>query len=109
MDQREIESILYDLFAEKNILLSELDEVSKLLADETKSPKEIEELKKEKETLDYEIHELELDVGMYTEMMNKLYPSQIGECGFPCDGRCQQCRGSESYDPMYEIFTGGDY
>ena len=86
MDQRDIESILFNLESDKNDLLSELHEISELLKDE-----------------------LELDIAMYKEMMDKLYPSEIGACGFPCDGRCPQCGGSESYDPNSEVFTGGDY
>lgn len=109
MDQREIESVLSKLEDEKETLLSEMNEVNELLQDETTPTDDICRLKKEKETLEYEIHEIELDIGVYTEMMDKLYPTEIGACGFPCDGCCQQCGGNESYNPMYEVFTGGDY
>lgn len=109
MDQREIDSILFNLESDKNDLLSELDEICELLKDDKKSEKELTELKKEKEDIEYEIHEIELDIAMYKEMMDKLYPSEIGACGFPCDGRCPQCGGSESYDPSSEVFAGGDY
>jgi hypothetical protein len=109
MDQREIESILLSFEIEKTNLLSELDEVNECLTNEGKSQEEILELKREKEDLEYEIHEIELDSAMYREMLDKLYPSEIGSCGFPCDGRCPRCNGSESYDPNTEVFTGGDY
>jgi len=109
MDQREIESILLDLEDKKYKLLLEFQEVYELLNDERKTTEELEELTKEKEDIEYDIREIELDIAMYREMMDKLFPSEIGACGFPCDGRCQQCGGSESYDPNTEVFTGGDY
>jgi rubrerythrin len=109
MDQREIESILYDLNTKKNDLLLEFQEIYELLNDERKTTEELEELAKEKEDIEYDIREIELDIAMYEEMMDKLFSTEIGECGFPCDGRCQQCGGTENYDPMYEVFAGGDY
>jgi chromosome segregation ATPase len=106
MDQRDIEDILYNLNSEKDVLLSKLDEIDELLEDEKKTKEEIEDLKEEKETVEYDIQEISLDIAMYTEMMDKLYPSEVGACGLPCDGRCQQCEG---YEPLYEVFTAGDY
>ena len=109
MDQREIQDILFDLESKKDTLLSELDEVNELLQNEKNSVDEVRQLTSDKESLEYEIQELKLDIAVYTEMMDKLYPSEIGACGFTCDGRCQQCSGSESYTPLYEVFTAGDY
>ena len=109
MDQREIESILDNLETAKADLLRQLDVICELLEDDNRSEKDRLDLIDERVDIEYEIHETELDIAMYTEMMNKLYPSEIGACGFPCDGRCQQCGGFESYDPSTEVFTGGDY
>lgn len=107
MDPREIESILFDLNAEKDVLLSKLDELKELINDETKTNKEITDLTEELDTVEYDIEEVDLDIAMYTEMYNKLFPAVIGACGFPCDGNCSQCGGN--YDPLYEVFTAGDY
>lgn len=92
MDQREIQEILYSLENEKELLLSKLDEL--LEEDEIVD-------------LEYEIQEINLDIAIYTEMFDKLYPSQVGACGYTCDGYCSQCSGN--YDPAYEVLTGGDY
>ena len=92
MDQREIQEILYSLENEKELLLSKLNEL--LEEDEIVD-------------LEYEIQEINLDIAIYTEMFDKLYPSQVGACGYTCDGYCPQCSGN--YDPAYEVFAGGDY
>lgn len=109
MDQREIQDILFHLESEKEVLLSAVDEINEVLRSEGKREDEIKDLKEEKDRLEFEIEELDLDIGIYKEMMDKLFPSEIGACGFPCDGLCPTCGGSESYDPRYEVFTGGDY
>lgn len=94
MDQRQIQEILYCLENEKELLLSKLDE---LLEDESD----------ELDDIEYEIKEIDLDIAMYTEMFDKLYPSQVGACGYTCDGYCSECSGN--YEPAYEVFAGGDY
>jgi hypothetical protein len=109
MDQREIQDNLFHLESEKEVLISTLDEINELLSLEGNSEEEIKDLNEEKDRIEFEIQDITLDIGMYTEMMDKLYPSEIGACGFPCDGCCQQCNGNESYEPMYEVFTSGDY
>lgn len=94
MDQRQIQEILYCLENEKELLLSKLDE---LLEDESD----------ELDDVEYEIQEINLDIAMYTEMFDKLYPSQVGACGYVCDGYCSECSGN--YEPLYEVFASGDY
>ncbi len=95
MDQRQIQEILYSLENEKELLLSKLDE---LLEEESED---------EIVDVEYEIQEINLDIAMYTEMFDKLYPSQVGACGYTCDGYCSECSGN--YEPAYEVFAGGDY
>jgi hypothetical protein len=67
----------------------------------------LKKLLEEKEDIEYDIRECEIDIAMYTEVMNKLYPRTVGLCGYSCDGQCQQCRSG--YDAHDEVFTGGDY
>lgn len=109
MDERELENILYLLEDRKMVFLQYLDLLESSLQDDTLSPDEHSSLVEERDTMAYELREVELDIGVYTEMKNRLYFSEIGACGFPCDGRCPQCGGTESYNPLYEVFTGGDY
>lgn len=109
MDEREIESILYALEDRKDVFLHYLDMIEESLRDETHPEGERHTMLEEREDLLHEIREVELDIGVYTEMKNRLYISEIGECGFPCDGRCPQCGGTDGYNPLYEVFTGGDY
>lgn len=107
MDEREIESIIYSLQDKKEMLLSYLDLTEASLTESSQEDYYL--LLEEKEDLLHEIREIEIDIGVYTEMKDKLYFAEIGACGFPCDGRCPQCGGTESYNPLYEVFTGGDY
>lgn len=107
MDQRKLDSILYNLNQEKEYIEIALSQVKSSLEDETISKKERSELEEEIEHLEFELHEVELDIGVYTEMMHKLFPSELGICGYSCDSKCMTCSGG--YDSRYEVFTEGDY
>lgn len=107
MDQRKIDSILYELNQEKECIEIALEQYRSSLMDTTLSQKEHSEIKEEIEHLEYELHEVELDIGVYTEMMNKYFPSELGICGYSCDSKCMTCSGG--YDSRYEVFTEGDY
>ena len=109
MEIRELEWTLFLLETEKNELITELMSVKGMLKQKLLSTDDRAGLLEEKEELCYEIRECELDIAIYTEMLNALSTSEIGRCGFPCDGNCQACGGTESYDPRFEVFTGGDY
>ena len=53
-----------------------------------------------------EIKQMEEMEKAYDEMLAKEAkdnPVEIGYCGFPCDGRCQTCGGTGSYDPNDEM------
>ena len=107
MDQRKIDSILYDLNEEKECISVALEQVNSSLKNTTLSNKEKDELEEERNNLEYELHEVELDIGVYQEMMNKFFPSELGICGYSCDSHCTTCNGG--YDSRYEVFTEGDY
>jgi hypothetical protein len=107
MDQRKIDSILYDLNEEKDCISVALEQVKESLKDTTLPKDKRTELEEEKENLEYELHEVELDIGVYTEMMNKFFPMELGICGYSCDSKCMKCSGG--YDSRYEVFTEGDY
>ena len=61
-------------------------------------------------TYEYEFSDAELALleevaRQYDEMLAKEMEAnrvEIGYCGFPCDGRCQTCGGTGSYDPNDE-------
>lgn len=55
----------------------------------------------EYEFSDEELALLEEVARQYDEMLAKEMEA-IGYCGFPCDGRCQTCGGTGSYDPNDE-------
>lgn len=107
MDERQIECIIYELNEEREYTLSLLKEVEEDIQKETNTKEELEGFIQEKEDLLEDIHDIDCDIASYKEMMDKLYPSEIGLCGYTCDGRCQKCCGG--YDPLYEVFSGGDY
>ncbi len=107
MDQRKIDSILYDLNEEKECISVALEQVKSSLEDKTLSKEEKAQLEEEKENLEYELHEIELDIGVYQEMMHKFFPMELGICGYSCDSKCMKCSGG--YDSRYEVFTEGDY
>jgi hypothetical protein len=109
MDERQLENILYLLEDRKIVFLQYLDMIEGYLQDDTFPQNERSYITEERDTILYELREIELDIGAYTEMKNRLYFSEIGACGVPCDGQCPQCGGTESYNPLYEVFTGGDY
>lgn len=55
----------------------------------------------EYEMSEAEIQQMEEMAKLYDTMLEKEAkenPIEIGYCGFPCDGRCQQCNGSGTYD-----------
>lgn len=108
MDQRSFEWLLYCLAEKKESLLLNLNEVESLLKNESTPNNDRVILTTEKEELLYELHEVELDTAMYEELLNKLFVSEVGACGYTCDGHCQTC-GDGMYDPRYETFTGGDH
>jgi|688.fasta_scaffold2839197_1 hypothetical protein len=95
MDQRKLESIIFSLTLEKDILLRELNAIEKLLKDTTKTEKEISELKEEQTMLLDDISDIDMDIGVYQEMMDKL--------GF------YEEEYTGGYDSRYEVFTEGDY
>lgn len=107
MDQRKIDSILYDLNEEKQVIINILEAVERSLNDTTKTEKEREELTEEQLHLKDELHDVEIDIAIYQEMMNKMFPIEIGACGYYCDNQCRSCIGG--YDSRYEVFTEGDY
>jgi len=107
MDERQLDYILYNLTEQVISLKNGLVEVEELLEDEANTDEQKIKLLEEKEDIEYDIRECEIDIAMYTEVMNKLYPRTVGLCGYSCDGQCQQCRSG--YDAHDEVFTGRDY
>lgn len=108
MDQRDMECHIYALEGERLDLLNYLDKLEVQLEDTTKTEAELEDLKKDKENTLEDIRELERDIAMFQEMLDKLFPQEVGLCGFLCDGFCQECKNG-GYDPRSEVMTDGDY
>jgi hypothetical protein len=108
MDQRDCESRIYALEDQRLELLEYLEKVEVQLKNPSNTAIQIEDLKKDKEETEEDIRELERDIAMFREMIDKLFPSEIGNCGFVCDGFCTQCANG-GYDPHTEIMTDGDY
>lgn len=105
MDERQIQAIIYDLEDEEEEINSLIKEVEE---DIEKNPDKKEEFEKEKQELLDDLHDVKCDIAMYKEMIDKLYPSEVGFCGFTCDGRCQTC-SKYGYDSLYEVFAEGTY
>ena len=105
MDERQIQSIIYDLEDEVERINSLIKEVYE---DIEKNPDKKEELEKEKQDLLDDLHDVNCDIAIYKEMMDKLYPAEIGVCGVICDGRCQTCN-TDGYNALYEVFAEGSY
>jgi hypothetical protein len=106
-DPRKLEYMIYDLNEERDDILNLLKELEEKINQETDQEK-LDKLKQEKQDLLDDLHDVDCDIAMYKEMMDKLFPSEIGLCGFSCDGLCQTCKGG-GYDASEEVFTGGDY
>jgi hypothetical protein len=102
MDQRDIESIVNQLEDERRALEDWLSTI----IDQLRIHPDDNELLEEFQNTEFDIKDIELDIGVYVEMLNKYYQTVVGDCGFPCDGNCQSCGG---YDPRYEIMTAGDF
>ena len=108
MDPREIEAILYQLEDEKADLVEYLQTLDIRLKDTTTSEEDRSAMEEDRlQTLE-DIRELDRDIAMYTELKDRLFPAEIGECGFYCDGLCPQCK-NYGYDPRTEVMTDGDY
>jgi len=107
MDQRKIDSILYELNEEKECISVALEQYRSSLKDTSLSDEERKQIEEEVGHLEYELREVELDIGVYTEMMNKYFPMELGICGYSCDSKCMKCSGG--YESRYEVFTEGDY
>lgn len=100
MDQRKLESIIFSLTMEKENLLRDLDTLEEKLDDETLSKDEHAVLREDREHLLDAIRDVELDIGVYQEMMDKLALVELETYNENTDG---------GYDPRYEVFTEGDY
>ena len=107
MDERQLDYIISGLTEQVAFLKNAVVEVEELLKDEANTEERKTSLLEEKDIYEFDIRECEIDIAMYTEMMNKLFQSTLGLCGYTCDGQCQTC--SSGYDPHGEVFTGGDY
>jgi peptidoglycan hydrolase CwlO-like protein len=80
---------------EKDLFLHDLHAVEKRLQDTTKTEQEISELKEEQTMLLDDISEIDKDIAIYQEMMDKLKYCEEEYVG--------------GYDSRYEVFTEGDY
>lgn len=98
MDQHKLESIIFSLTLEKENFLRDLDVLEEMLDDETRSKDERADLREEREHLIDAIKEVDLDIGVYQEMMDKLAFTEI--CYENTDG---------GYESRYEVLMEGDY
>ncbi len=96
MDEREIDWKLYILNEERDNLLSSLEELKIQLKDETKTKEELEKLQSEYNDLIDDIHDIECDIAVYQEMLDKLYLNHEEE-------------EVHRFDLHDEVFTDGDY
>jgi len=88
MDEREIEWKIYLLEEERNEILSSLEQVEEDL--KKKNKKKLEELRND--LLD-DLKDIDCDIAMYQEMLDKLYYEEE----------------VQRFDLHDEILTGGDY
>jgi len=94
MDEREIEWRIYILNEERDTILSSLEELKKQLKDETKTEKELKDLQAEHEDLTDDLHDIDCDIAVYQEMLDKIYNTE---------------EDSQRFDLHDEVFTDGDY
>lgn len=100
MDSRKLESIIFSLTIEKEDLLRYLDRIDNRLNDETISKDEYADLREDREYLLEDIEDVDMDIAVYQEMLDKLSLADLETYNENTDG---------GYDSRYEVFTEGDY
>lgn len=96
MNIPQLEDIVYELHCEQNELIIYLKKLNEYIADKTATEEQLEELKAERTQVILDIRDIECDISMFNEAINKFYYSELDTLEY-------------TYQPNYEVFASGEF